>query len=202
MESVLRPDLGRLLASPWLPGHNGDETLAALRTGRPPHEVEPAFRQMARALPPEQVGEAAFVHWLINAADRHFNNYLWSPTRVIPIDYGYSLWPRSDTRYQWDRLLDALRGVPDFPDDQWADIPIPRAVLEAAVVNMGGILTLVEEHAGRHHGWLQWLTGHGCRRVVEGFRRKLERVRDRISHRSVVMLGDLGIEGRDAPPDG
>jgi hypothetical protein len=152
------------------------------------------FRDMARRVPREHVGEAAFAHWLLNAGDRHVNNYLWSDGQVIPIDYGAAIYPTERTSSHWRDEQDALREAAGYGEGEWGDLPIPRHVAEAAVGNRDPIMALVENHAAKHHGG--WLTAYPKRHVLRSFEGKLDAVARALQAAAgSPTLRQLGIDG-------
>jgi hypothetical protein len=128
---------GRALAAHLIPGETYGSAI----------DRDPRYIARARSgTPPDVAGRMAMANWLVNAADRHKNNYLLAPGGlVVPIDYGLSLYPRHPEDDFFDLGSDALTHRKHGLTDPYQ--PLDKDMARRMLANRAGILEAVQEYA-------------------------------------------------------
>ena len=142
--------------------------------------------------PPEQLGTIAWGNWLVNAGDKHSNNYLYGEGRVHPIDYGYSLWPLDSLHEMHWHANDALLSQGKFTPREFAKLPVSRAAVERTLAAKEAIMEKLHDLSGYYP-----FRGHydGVR-MLQHFEKKFARIAQILKRRKgPLTLGDFGIMG-------
>ncbi len=117
--------------------------------------------------PPEKLASMLAGMWLLNADDRHWGNYLFTPEgHLYPIDLGFSLAPRKETRHVWGYNSDALLGSGLVKRDQQVSpdvlakmVRMRKAVTDHVMKSVNGLeedyIQAVQQSLDQRFDWLE-----------------------------------------------